>query len=284
VFKLIAIFLSLVLSASAQLTPETIVLKVGDAAITAAQFEAIVDALPAPLRSFAQGKGRKEFAEQLAQTLILAQEGYRRKLDGQADFEYQSKYRVNELMAIFASKAIQDSVKSNESELRQYYEAHQGEYEIVRARHILVRTGNSPVPAKAGSKELTAEAALAKTHSILVRLRAGTDFAALAASESDDIGSAAEGGDLGWFGRDQVAPEFEEAAFRLRPGELSEPVKTPFGYHVIQVQEHATKPLDEVKKDITEKLLPQKLEAALTQLRARTPIEYNSLFFGSPQK
>jgi len=79
------------------------------------------------------------------------------------------------------------------------------------------------------------------------KIQAGADFAELARQESDDAGSGANGGDLGSFRRGQMVPTFEQAAFAMQPGDLSEPVKTPFGYHVIKVEAKESKSFDEVR-------------------------------------
>lgn len=102
--------------------------------------------------------------------------------------------------------------------------------EQVRARHILISLA-------ADATEADQQLALGKAISITQRLRAGEDFATLAQQYSDDTGSAQQGGDLGFFGRGQMVPEFEDAAFSLPIGQISDPVKSQFGYHIIEVME-----------------------------------------------
>jgi len=113
--------------------------------------------------------------------------------------------------------------------LMAYYEAHKVGYtapEQRRVRHILVTV-----------EEGDDEAALAKAQDLVGRLEAGADFADLAQAESKDPGSASAGGDLGLIGRGAMVEAFEEAAFSLEPEDISEPVKSEFGYHIIQVTE-----------------------------------------------
>ncbi len=102
--------------------------------------------------------------------------------------------------------------------------------EQVRARHILISVASD-------ASEADQQLALAEAISITQRLRAGDDFAELALQYSDDTGSGQQGGDLGFFGRGQMVTEFEEAAFSLPVGEISDPVLSEFGYHIIEVLE-----------------------------------------------
>ena len=148
----------------------------------------------------------------------------------------------------------------SDAELSAYYNAHIEDYKVkeqVKARHILIA-----VPQGADAK--TDAAAKAKAEGILKQLRAGGDFAALAKANSDDP-SKENGGDLGTFGRGAMVPPFEQAAFALQPGQISDVVKTNFGYHIIQVQQHDqahVKPLAEVKNDIIPVLTQQKVGKA----------------------
>ena len=134
--------------------------------------------------------------------------------------------------------AIFDSITPGEDELQAYYDTNLSQYRTpgqVRASHILLRTDESD------AAEVEARAA-----SLAARARGGEDFAALAREFSEDEGTAGNGGDLGTFGRGRMVPEFEAAAFAMAPGEISDPVESAFGYHVILVteaDEEVTEPL-----------------------------------------
>jgi peptidyl-prolyl cis-trans isomerase C len=148
---------------------------------------------------------------------------------------------------------------ANEGAMKKLYEdsvARSKPEEEVRARHILVESED-------------------KAKEVLSKLKAGGDFAALAKAESKDTGSA-EGGDLGYFTKEQMVPEFAEAAFKLEKGALSDPVKTQFGWHVIKLEDKRTKPLpafDAVKEQI-ESYLARRAQAELVgKLRETAKVE-----------
>ena len=124
--------------------------------------------------------------------------------------------------------AIFDSLTLTEDEVQQYYDTNLSQYQTpgqVRASHILLRVDGDEEAVTARAAGLAAEA------------RAGADFAELAREHSEDDTNAENGGDLGLFGRGRMVPEFENAAFALAAGEVSDPVRSPFGYHVIKVTE-----------------------------------------------
>ncbi len=144
-----------------------------------------------------------------------------------------------------------------DAELQQYYNQHQKDYQVadqVRVRHILIA-----VPRGADAK--TDAAAKAKAEGLLKQLRAGANFAELAKKNSDDPGSKVQGGELGFIQHGVTVPEFDKAAFALNPGQISDVIKTQFGYHIIQTEEKQTahtKPFAEVKTQIATTLEQQK--------------------------
>jgi peptidyl-prolyl cis-trans isomerase C len=145
--------------------------------------------------------------------------------------------------------------------------------ERVRASHILIRTEeNADAKAK--------DAAKAKAADLLKQVKAGKDFAELAKQHSQDPGSAVQGGDLGFFQQGQMVGAFERAAFALKPGEVSDIVETPFGFHIIKMAEKQaarTVPIEEVKPQIEQYLQnqqrQQKTQAFIESLKSKGKVE-----------
>ena len=161
-------------------------------------------------------------------------------------------------------------------EVTAFYEKNPDKFkqgERVRASHILIR-----VPEKADPK--TKEEARTKVAGVLNEVKAGKDFGELAKNYSQDPGSAANGGDLGFFAQGQMVGPFEQAAFALKPGAVSDIVETPFGFHIIKVAEKQparTVPLEEAKPQIEQFLQnqqrQQKTEAFINSLKAKGKVE-----------
>ena len=260
--------------------PETVVLTVGEQKITAAQFDAIIDSLPEQSRVSARGPGRREFGQTLVRILVLAQEGKRRKLDETPAYKIQAEVQAENFLATKMFADIAEHTKPDDADLHRFYDAHKGEYEQVHARHILIHTK----PLSAGQKEQTDAEALAKAQELRKKIVDGADFAAVASQESDDTGSKAKGGDVGTFKRGQMVPQFEQAAFTLKIGELSEPVKTQYGYHLIKVESREAKTFEEAKPELEKRVTPEIAQKVITELEKQTSVTLDPDFFGPPAK
>jgi peptidyl-prolyl cis-trans isomerase C len=261
--------------------PDKVVVSVGDVKITAAQFDLIIDSLPEQSRASARGPARKMFADQLVRLLVLAQEGRRRKLDDGAAYRVQTMIQNANLLAGLTFAEISKETKLGDADVRNYYEAHKTDYEEAHARHILIRVQGSPIPVKPGQKDLTDAEALAKAQEIRKKLADGGDFAALALSESDDPQSAAKGGDLGTFKKGTMVPAFEDATFKMAPGELSQPVRSQLGYHVIKLESKTGgKTFEEARPELEKKMRPEMAQKALEDLQKGDSVSLDPDFFG----
>jgi len=259
--------------------PDKIVLAIGDEKMTASQYEAFIDGLPEQYRAAARGPEKRQVIDQLVNLKTLAQEARRRKLDQNPQFKAQVAFQTESLLAGTVFRELSANLKVPEADARKYYEEHKGEYDRVTARHILLRFKGSSVPA-GDKKELSEDEALEKAKALRAKIVAGGDFAIIAKAESDDTGSGANGGVLGTFGHGQMVAAFDQAAFALAAGQLSEPVKSPFGYHLILVDKRETKSFDEARPEIEKQLLPGMADKVIDNLKSQTPIQIDEAYFG----
>ena len=264
--------------------PDRVVITAGDVKITAAQFDQLVESLPEQYRAMARTTGRKQFGDNIVQILVLAQEGQRRKINETTEYKTLAAFQQSNVLAALAVEAMRKDVKVNEADLRKYYDQHKPEYEQAHGAHILIRFQGSQVPLRPGQKELTEAEALAKAQDLRAKIVAGADFADVARRESDDIGSGNNGGDLGTFKHGQMVAAFEDAAFKLKPGELSEPIKTQFGYHLIKVQTHDSKSFEDARTEIEAKVKPDALKSAVEELGKKSPAVFDPEFFQLDKK
>jgi len=260
--------------------PGRAVITIGDIRITAAEFDQMIDALPENYRGVARGAGRKQFADNLVRILVLAEEGRRRKIDESSSFKTQAMFSAANLLAGLTADDVRKNVKLDDAELHRYYDEHKLEHERVRARHILVRMQGSPLPVTPGQRDLTEAEALAKAREIRQKIQDGGDFASLAGTDSDDSESSSNGGDLGFFRRGQRVPSFEEAAFALKVAELSQPVKSPFGYHIIRVEAREFKTFEEMRPEMEKKMRPELAQKTVEELAAKAGAVLDPEFFG----
>lgn len=207
----------------------------------------------------------------------LDEAGLRRVLreQGQSWEKYRADIRSQiESMRLLSLK-LKGRPEVKEEDLRTYYQQHYavvGKEVEVRARHTLIRL-------EADARPRQVEEALGRAREIAREASGGADFAELARRHSEGP-TASEGGDLGWFRRGVMVPAFEEVAFALRVGEVSEPVRTRFGYHVIKVEDRravSPEPFEKVKEEIRRILQKRQegrdLEDYLNELKKDAYIE-----------
>ena len=194
----------------------------------------------------------------LADVVLLSQAADQQKLADRPDVKRRLAFDHNRLLMESLLQGVGRAAVSEEAERKVYDEAvkQMTNEQEVRARHILVPTEDE---AKA----------------ILAELKKGADFATLAKEKSKDPG-AAEGGDLGYFTKEQMVPEFAEVAFKLDKGQISDPVKTQFGWHIIQVEDKRTKPtptFEQVKAQIDNYIAHRAQSEMVEKLRSASNVE-----------
>jgi peptidyl-prolyl cis-trans isomerase C len=194
----------------------------------------------------------------IADMMLVAKAAEAKKIPDGADFQRRLAFTRNKLLM---EQYLQGEAKTavTEAAMRKVYDEAVGQMSKepeVRARHILVETED-------------------EAKGVLAELKKGADFAELAKTKSKDPG-AADGGDLGYFTKDQMVPEFSEVAFKLDKGALSDPVKSQFGWHVIKVEDkRERKPpeFDKVKDQLEQYVVRKSQVELITKLRTEGKIE-----------
>lgn len=243
-----------------------VIAKINGKAITKEDFINEINKMPEWARGrFLSDEGKKQFLDELIKKELIYNDARGKGLHRDKDFKDKvSEFEKMTLVRAVLEKEVEEKAKLDPAEVKNFYDKNPDEFMIgseVRARHILVET------------EKEAE-------ELIKRIKKGEDFSELAKKFSKDRGSVEAGGDLGFFGRGRMVPEFEKVVFGLKSGEVSGPVKTRFGYHIVKVidrKEGRQGSYEEARESITKQLAVEKqkslFESYIEKLRKDAKIE-----------
>ncbi|GBE40795.1 foldase protein PrsA 1 precursor [bacterium BMS3Bbin09] len=198
-----------------------VIAKVNNDVVTQEDFLKEISRVPEWARGQFEGQeGKDKFLDEIIKRELIYQNALDMKLDN--DEEYIAKveeFKKMTLISLLLQKEVEEKATVSEAEIKDFFDKNEEKFRIgteIKASHILVETEK-------------------KAKDIINKINNGEKFAKLAKKYSKDKGSAEKGGDLGYFGRGKMVPEFERAALSLKKGELSAPVKTRFGFHIIKL-------------------------------------------------
>lgn len=259
-FTMTVLILMLLLSAVSLFAgDDAVVAKIGDMKIMRSDFKRMTDYYDADKQKALEQKPqmKQNLLKLFVQTYVISKLARDKGFDREPGVKEQLEMLLNNFLSTeYIRKEIISKIMVTEKDMEAYYKVNKDAFktpELVSARHILIKayqTASAEEKAKAREKAET----------LLKRIKAGEDFVKLAEEFSDDAGSKAKGGDLGFSARGRLVPAFEQAAFSLKPGELSGIVETDFGYHIIRVDERKEsvhEPFDKVKDKVYEKLFAE---------------------------
>ena len=240
--------------------PDPVVARVNGVDIKQSDLALAEEDLGADIQAAAPDVKREQLIAYLADIIMVTQAAEKKSLGDNPDFKRRLAFLRNKLLMGFGLQEEAKSAITDEALHQTYDEAvkSQGGQEEVRARHILV-----------DSKD--------KAREIFEKIAHGSHFAQLAKEHSKDPGSKDQGGELGFFKRGQMVPPFEEAAFRLKKGEVGEPFESQFGWHIVRVddrRQRAAPAFETVKDRVVASMIHQKAQQIATDLRGKAQIEY----------
>jgi peptidyl-prolyl cis-trans isomerase C len=257
---------------------DPVIITAGETQIRRSEFENALKTLPPNYQSEAMGAGKRQFAEDYLRMRLLADQAEKNGVANDAEVQSQIALMRENLLANAQLSRIEKGVTLSDADYQKAYDANKTSFEQAKARHILIAFKGSRA-AQPGKKELTDAEAKAKAEEIRAKIVAGADFAEMAKKESDDTGSGARGGDLGSFGHNQMVPEFEKAVFAQKIGEVGTPVRTDYGYHIIQVQERKSPALADVKPQLEKDLKQKKVQEQLDAMKTAVHPTYDDTYF-----
>ena len=252
------------------LAPDTVVAVVNGNPINFAQVEYAYTLLPADLTTLPLAQILPQVVQLVVEQRLLAEEAVKTAIHEDVAYQAALQFQADRLLQErYIRKMMTDQLTDEALEIAYtVYSMQLPVEERVRARHILI--------APASRNEDDVRAALIEAQDLIRQLNEGADFAALAVEFSDDEGSAADGGDLGFFPRGRMVEPFEEAAFALELNAFTqEAVTSPFGFHIIEVLDRTEmKPtLEEVRNQLMAQLENQRLTLKLEELRSKADIQ-----------
>jgi len=238
--------------------------KVGNTTITQADYDREFQSLPEYAQQlFADEQGREKFLNEIINKEMLHQEALKKGLDKTPEFQKKvEEFKKVTLVTELFEKDVMAKAKVSDQEVKDYYDQHKEEFAPttqIKASHILVKTED-------------------EAKKVMERLKKGEKFADIAKAVSIDKGSAINGGDLGYFSKGQMVPEFENAASSMNIGDISSvPVRTQFGYHIIKVTDKKKGSIiefEKIKAMISQKLTGGKQKEAFDQYIAELKKNY----------
>jgi len=255
----LSLFLMVSLASGIYAEEDVMVAKIGDKKIMMSDLKRMISYYDPEKQKILeqQPQFKATILQRFVQGMVIAKIARDNGFDKRPDIKEQIELMTNDLLASqYLMKEVVGKINVTEEDMSIYYKAHLDEFktpEMVRARHILVKVNRD-------AKEEDRKKARERIGDILKRVRAGEDFARLASEYSDDPGSKDKGGDLGFFPKGRMVPDFEKAAFSLKPGEVSDIVETPFGLHIIKVEdrkESILEPFEKVRDKVRERVFAE---------------------------
>lgn len=246
---------------------EAVVAKIGDKKITSKDFKRITDYFDLERQKMLETNPqlKETVLKQFIQSIVISDLAKQKGFDKNPEIREQLQFFSDNFLANeYLKREIAEKITVSDDELKSYYDTHTDEFkapEMIKARHILVKVEDT---ASEDEKKKGKE----KAEMYLKKIKEGEDFSKLASEVSDDPGSKAKGGDLGFFPKGRMVKPFEDAAFSLKPGEVSGLVETQFGFHIIKVEEKkdsTVETFDAVKDRLRQKLLQDRMRKEVTE-------------------
>lgn len=252
---------------------ENVIMRVNGEPITEGQFTLFIQSAPQEARQFyASPAGRRALADELVKLKVLEQEAGRMGITNDPEVKQAVAMATSQITASRALEKLAE--QKSEAKIRSEYEKEKAM--AVSLRHIVVAYQGGQVPARGGQPAPSESAAMQKARGIAATLRSGANFAQTAQAVSDDEQSAAQGGNLGPVKAEMLPPEIASVVTKLKPGQMSDPVKTAFGIHIFMVEQPS---FEDMKPALAQRVRQQIAQEEVKRLQTAAKVDLDPKFF-----
>ncbi len=243
----------------------TPVIEASGLSITKSDFEKMLANDPRWALATSKPGGMQTLGTDFGRAFALEAEARKRKIDQDPSVQLKIRSYTQQLLANELLISLRKAYLKDEATLRAEYDKTKEGYNQPKVSHILVRVKGSHAASRPGKPELSEAQARAKAEALLTRLNKGEDFAKLAKLESDDAGSAAAGGDIGFVPKGSTDANFEATAYALPTGQISSVIQTDFGFHILRVDQRQPMSFEVMKGTIANELAHRQLDAVVAK-------------------
>jgi hypothetical protein len=255
------------------------IITIGNEQLTEGDFERWTDLRPIVREQLQKPQGRRIAATELVRMEALAQDARRRRLDQNPVVHDELRFQMDEVLANAEMRDVVRRSEPSEQDIHKYFAEHLRDFERVDVRQILISFHGCMTPPKEGQPEIDMDEAFHKATHLRNQILAGRDFDEIAKKESDDTMTRQSGGEPGNLRRIEINPVIAGVAFTLHDGEVSSPVRSIYGYHIVQTRTHSTATLKEVHEQIASFLRKRRSKEITQALIAATPVRLDEAFF-----
>jgi hypothetical protein len=257
-----------------------VIMRINGEPVTESEFQLFLSTLPDNIRMMAnQSEARKKIAEQFVRMKVVEQEA--RKLGGEKDPDVAAKVGFDRTNVLVEYALKKFAAMPPEGQLRAEYEKHKNEFVSSSLSHILIAYQGGQIPPKGGGPALPYPQAMQNAQVIEARLRSGALFGPTAAQLSDDTTTGVQGGKLGEVQPGMLPPELQSVVDHLKPGEISQPVRSQFGIHIFRLDDRHASAYEQVRPMILRKLQQDMVGAAVDKLEKSARVERDTKFFSA---
>lgn len=258
---------------------DPIVLSIGHERWTASQFQRLMLDTPPQVKEEAAAEP-DVFAKRYADMHLLAQLAESRHLDQDADIRQRLAWVREGVMANAAKNDLYQRMQVGNEEVRRYYDAHVGDFVDYTLQHLVIGYHGAESARNVGRKDMAEDDARAEAEQLRKQLLEGKNFAELVQRYSDDDGSKSDGGLLPETASRNLLPEIAQGIADLKENEISHPIKTRYGYHLVRIIKRSDNSFEDARRHIVNLLKSQIVDQQIDAMRKAQPVVLNPAFFG----